>query len=298
MSASILIDGNNLGIASHFANDKLTDADGRPSGAIYGFLRSIKPMLVRVQEEVGIDKVPINVAWDSQTCWRKELLPSYKASRGDKTGEPDEAMQRYVEQVPRLRDILKTLGVGQMRADNYEADDIAGYIASLGGRLTLITNDKDWLQLVSERVHVWQPLKQRYVTLANFEEVTGCEDTEQFVKVKAICGDKGDDVPGAVGIGEKGAISYVRGEMAPTTKAGKPAAKFKKIEDWMNDPDGYDRSLKLVDLRDIVIPPGNWQLTEGKFVQDALLDHFMALGFNSMLDNLSTWLAPFRKSFT
>lgn len=306
---TILIDANNIGIASNFANDKLNDPYGRPSGAIYGFVRTIRPILKRIQDETGTNKVTINALWDSSkaTNWRKQILPSYKASRDE--DEVPELMQRYFDQKPRIQDILKIMGVNQLRAEHYEADDIAGHLSRIDTQIVLVSNDRDWLQLVSDKCHVWQPMKEyvddngnkqkgRYVTPENFEQVTGCTDVEEFVKMKAIMGDKGDDVPGASGVGEKTAIQYLRGELSPTTKAGKPAKKYVAVDEWMKDPDGYDRSLKLVDLRDIDIPPGNWTLTDGKYDQSAMVEQFTYLGFNSILQKITDWIMPFRKSFS
>lgn len=288
----IIVDGNNLGIASYFANNELTDPTGRPSGAIYGFVRAIRPILVRVQEETGLKKCSIIVAWDGSTCWRKDILPSYKASRGDKSSDGTQELQDYFDQVPRIRDILPMLGVNQVRADHHEADDIAGHLkqtfSKTGRQIVFVTNDKDWYQLVDENTHLWRPLKQSYVTPANFEEETLCKTPEEFVMVKAIAGDKGDDIPGVDGVGEKTALKYLRGEMKPTTK------KYPLIEEWMQSEEGFERSKRLVDLREISIPPGNWLKTPGAFDQVAAMETFINLDFNSILKDVTKWLAPFR----
>lgn len=300
MATSIVIDGNNLGISNHYANSELRDYDGRPSGAIFGFVRSIRPILVRVQEETGLDSTKISVAWDSGVNWRKDVLPSYKASRV--SSDVNEDLADYFDQAPRLKDLLSLLGVGQMYAEGYEADDIGGHLASVLStnkvQSVLVTNDKDWLQLVGEYCHVWQPMKQRYVTLANFEEVTGCTSPDEFVNMKAIMGDKGDDVPGAAGVGEKKAVQYLRGELKATTAKGTPAKAYEAIENWVSDPDGFDRSMRLVDLRDMEIASDKWRLVPGALNTSALNDHFMQLGFASIIDHFANWLAPFRKAQT
>lgn len=302
---SILVDGNNLGIASHYANDTLLDGDGRPSGAIFGFIRSIRPILARVQAEHGVGRVRVNVAWDSGTSWRKKLLPSYKASR--KRDDPDESMQAYFDQTPRLKDLLSLLGVGQLYAEGYEADDIAGHLADVHKPITFVTNDRDWFQLVGDSCHVWAPMKEDpvtkdkglYISPANFSAYAeGAADVEEFVRMKAIMGDKGDDIPGAAGVGPAKALAYLRGELPQWTKAKKPEPNkaFAAIEAWMSDPDGYDRSLKLVDLRGMRIEPYCWRLNPGQLNQAAVYDQFVRLGFASLLSNLPEWLKPFRLS--
>ena len=290
---TILVDGNNVGMANFFVNPELTDPIGRPSGAIYGFIKQLRPILARVQQEHGRSDVKVIVAWDGGNIWRKDILPSYKASRGDKSRQGDVDIQAYFDQVPRLKDMLRIMGVHQFIASRYEADDIAGLIANRinmsNDQLTLVTNDKDWLQLVGQNVHMWRPLADSYATPANFEELTECTSAEEFVKVKAIMGDKGDDVPGVAGVGIKTALKYLRGEL---TK-GK---KFEDITKWMDDPDGYERSLKLVDLRDMQIPHEFWQLTNGQYDQGALLENMVQLAFDSILSNFSNWIAPFKLS--
>lgn len=289
---SIVVDGNNLGIGSHFANIELADSSGRPTGAIYGFIRTIRPILARVQRETGDPEqlIKVVVAWDSMTSWRKELLPSYKEKRKEiKTEEASEQFERYADQLPRLLDLTRALGIGQVRADNFEADDIAGYFANISENpVVLVSNDYDWLQLVSKQVHVWRTLKGEYVTPANFTNYTGCEDAEEYIKTKAICGDK-DEVPGVPGVGPKFAQRYLRGDL----KKGK---KFDAIAEWMDLEDGYSRSYSLFDLRKPKIPADAWRLTRGQFDVAAIQHQMGELSFNSILGDFADWIDPFKKS--
>ncbi len=285
--ASILVDGNNVGIASHFANDKLTGPDGRPTGAIFGVVRSLRAIMERTYMLSGHAKM--TVAWDSKPTWRHDLLPSYKASR-----KPDPSLELYLGQIPVMRQIIQALGVNQLKAERYEADDIAGHLCrAVDTNWVLVTNDRDWLQLVGEKVVVWQPLRERYVMLDNFEEVVGMLGPAELVQVKAIAGDKGDDIPGAPGIGDKGALQFLRGEMAENNKSGKPNAKFAKIRDWMAAEDGFKRSLNLVDLRDMDIPMRSFDMRPGRLDTAFLTTTFAELGFNSLLSDFDEFLQPF-----
>jgi 5'-3' exonuclease len=224
------------------------------------------------------------------TSWRKELLPSYKERRKEiKTEEASEQFERYADQLPRLLDLIRSMGVGQVRADNFEADDIAGYFSNLmPGQIVLVSNDYDWLQLVSPKVHVWRTLKGEYVTPENFTNYTECESAEEYIKTKAICGDK-DEVPGVPGVGPKFAQRYLRGDL----KKGK---KFDAIEEWMHQPEGYDRSYNLFDLRHPAIPANAWRMTQGQFDVAAIQSAMSDLSFNSILGDFADWIDPFKKS--
>ncbi len=300
---AIFVVGNNVGISSFFIHPDFTDSSGRPTGAVYGFVRRMRPLLQMIGEQRP-GRLKATVLWDSGSNWRKEVLPSYKESRA--AGREDGKLDGYFEQVQTLRDVLSVIGMHQLVAEGYEADDIAGWLcANVSGDVILVSDDKDWLQLVSDRVHVYQPRGQSiagqneerpsmYVTPENFKEVSKCDDTEEFVKMKAIMGDPGDDVPGASGVGEKTALDFLRGTLKATTAAGKPAKKFESVKSWMTDPDGYDRSLKLVDLRDIDIPIEQLRLVDGKLNEDVLFKYFVRLGFASILSKGESWFAPFR----
>lgn len=288
---SILVDGPNLAFAAHFAaKERLVDTMGRPTGCIFGFLRMLKAIIDRVQTIYPGEDVRAIVAWDAprSTLWRKSVLPSYKESRDTKqrTEEEERSLEEYKTQLKELRGILPMLGVGQIAALTMEADDIAGWLTRRGGKWVLVSGDHDWLQLVTEDVSVWQPTKGRLVIMENFQEVTGFSNTNDFVKMKAIVGDKGDDVPGAVGIGEKLAGKYLDGSLT-----GK---RLETVTNWVNDPDGYERSLRLVDLRDVTIPLADSILIPGKLDEAAFSQVCINYNFASIFDSLNSWLEPFR----
>jgi 5'-3' exonuclease len=209
---TVLVDGSNVGIASHVAGEELVDPLHRPSGAIFGMLRSIRPILEKVQTDGGPgSRSSVVVAWDSGTNWRTQIYPEYEASRRAPDPEKEKRMERYFDQIPRLRALLPIAGIGQVKADGYEADDIAGWITSTcpDKQFVLVTNDKDWLQLVAHNVHVWRPMKEVLVTPANFTEQTGADDPGQYTQMMGLTGDDGDDVPGAPGIGQGFALKYL-----------------------------------------------------------------------------------------
>lgn len=301
MTTTILVDGNNLGMAAHFASSELRDMDGRPVGAVFGFIRMLRAIVERAQIDEPTTNFKVAVAWDSKPTWRDDLLPEYKSSRKEgRTPELEKSLQEYGKQVPRLRAVLTTLGVHQLRAENFEADDIAGYVCKISPNVILVSGDKDWLQLVRPGVKVWQVTKGQFVTVDNFEAITaalidskkcgGCTP-DQFTELLAIAGDTGDDVPGVKGVGMSTALLYVKGlsgEMPPLK--GK---KADAIAAWMTDPNGYTRSKTLVDLRNIYIPIANFKMTPGAYDPTAFMNECIVYGFESILKSIADWIRPF-----
>ena len=291
MSTSILVDGNNLGMAAHFGAEELRDMDGRPVAAIFVFLRMLRAIVERVQIDVPTEKVTTTVAWDSSPSWRAAYYKSYKASRKERSPEEEKRMQEYFEQVPRLRKMLTNLGVHQIRAQAHEADDVAGYLTRTQpeNNFVLVSGDKDWLQLVSPTVRVWQPSKQRFVTMENFSEATDCEDPDEYVMALGITGDSGDDVPGCKGFGIKTAVKFLRGQM----KAG---VKLTAAREWLKDEDGFQRSYRLIELRKMQIDAAAMQITPGVLDLEAVMQDCILYGFESILSHFADWTAPFKPS--
>lgn len=248
-TALVVVDGPNTAIRGFAANDKLTNPLGQPIGAVYGMARMLKSASASVRAVPGFEqaKVKFLVAWDSRPCWRISLLPTYKESRSVKSEGQYNFFEEYKKQLPLICDgLLPILGVRQVFIDNFEADDIAAWVCS-GAKMPvfLMTKDEDWFQLVRPGVSILHP--HGIVNIDNFEATTGCTDTEMFIKMKAIAGDGGDDVPGVRGVGKATAIKYLRGDLPTKSK------RLPDIQAWLANPDGYERSRKLVDLS--MIPP-------------------------------------------
>lgn len=255
----IIIDGNSMG---HFYNNggKLSIGSLEVQ-AIYGFLRGFRQQMSYFQNYTPI------VVWDGAS-WRKMLLDSYKEIR-DRAETKNEikmlkAKDAYKTQVPYIRKALRFLGVPQVYALNMEADDLGAILTdrctAKGGKVMLLTGDKDWLQLVGDNV-VWRDfINNRMVNKGNFAEMTGVDTPKQFVEVKALSGDQGDSVPGVGGIGEKGAIDFIKqyGSFADFTnqcifeKSIDIASLPKKYRNLVEDENKailFSRNIALMDLR-------------------------------------------------
>jgi DNA polymerase-1 len=199
MNHLILVDGNNLGFAA-MANPKLS-AGEKNTHATFVVIKTIRKLFLDNPDAL------IMILWDGRS-WRHEVGEEfgveYKANR-EKTEKQVEDRKAYYEQHQRLLEGLHLLGVIQCSASNMEADDLAEIYSRqwTGDKITLLSGDKDWLQLVDERTTWVDPIRDRQCNTTNFRAFTGCNSTEQFVELKSILGDAGDNVKGLMGVGPK-----------------------------------------------------------------------------------------------
>ena len=200
----LLIDGSSVAFRAFFALyhqiDRFKSPTGLHTNAIYGFHLMLDHMMKR------IEPTHILVAFDAgKTTFRTEMFADYKAGRA-KT--PDE----FREQFPFIRQMLDAMGIKHYELNQYEADDIIGTLDKMAERtdipfdVTIVSGDKDLIQLTDENTVVEISKKG----VAEFEEFTptylmekmGITPT-QFIDLKALMGDKSDNIPGVTKIGEK-----------------------------------------------------------------------------------------------
>lgn len=204
MQTRTYIDGNSVGHAAQhgFAGrGKKLSAGGQETTAIFGMLVSMQKLL-----RSRTHSSPI-VLWDGRS-WRYDDFENYKGNRTD-TADKVAERERYRSQRAQMFKGLHLLGVSQLVAGNMEADDMAAILTrrelQKGNMVTLITGDKDWIQLVEKGV-AWVDHKQdRKCTVNNFQEFTGFKTQRQFIDAKGLQGDAGDNIKPKTGIGEKGA---------------------------------------------------------------------------------------------
>ncbi|HFR4576138.1 TPA: DNA polymerase I [Streptococcus suis] len=200
----LLIDGSSVAFRAFFALynqiDRFKSPTGLHTNAIYGFNLMLDHMMKR------IEPTHILVAFDAgKTTFRTEMYADYKAGRA-KT--PDE----FREQFPFIRQMLDAMGVKHYELAQYEADDIIGTLDKMAERIdtpfdvTIVSGDKDLIQLTDENTVVEISKKG----VAEFEEFTPAYLMEkmgitpaQFIDLKALMGDKSDNIPGVTKIGEK-----------------------------------------------------------------------------------------------
>ena len=200
-----LIDGSSFIFRAYHALPPLTrKSDGLPIGAVSGFCN----MLQRYVEGNNGHDAPTHVAviFDKGShTFRNDLYPEYKANR--------EAMPEDLRpQIPLTREATRAFNIACEEKEGYEADDIIATLAcqarDLGGRVTIISSDKDLMQLVGDGVEMLDAMKNRLIDVEGVREKFGVSP-DRVVDVQALAGDSVDNVPGAPGIGIKTAALLI-----------------------------------------------------------------------------------------
>jgi 5'-3' exonuclease len=196
---TFLIDGNNLYKIGYEGVRDLFSGNNH-IGGIYHFINTIRKFL----EEHNYDKVI--VCWDSETntSVRKEIYPNYKGQRRNEMSEDQE--ESYLHQRRRVKQYLEEVFVRQLEVPHNEADDlIAQYCKiALDENITIFSGDKDFTQLISERVQIYYPIKKEYYKLGDMISLDKVNIPHQNVLLtKVFVGDTSDNISGIDGLGVK-----------------------------------------------------------------------------------------------
>lgn len=194
----VILDGSSLMYRAFYALPPLTDSQGRPTNAIFGFSN----MLTKLLGELQPDKLVI--AFDKgRTTFRTERYAEYKGTR-DKTPE------ELLAQIPLLHEFAAAFGISFIEKERYEADDIIGTLAvkaaGAGHEVMVVTGDRDALQLVRPNLKVLLTKKGiselKEYDEAAFQEEYGFEPIK-LIDLKGLMGDTSDNIPGVPGVGPK-----------------------------------------------------------------------------------------------
>ncbi len=203
----VLIDGHSILYRAFYGVPDLSNAEGLHTNAIYGFLN----IMFKILEEEKPEYFTIVFDREKPT-FRHQMFDAYKGTRNPM---PPELSQ----QIPVLQDLLKAMQIPVMTLEGYEADDILGTIAkrseASGMQVSLVSGDRDLLQLASEQIKIRIPKTKRGGTEIedyNREEVMEKYGVEpiQIIDLKGLMGDTADNIPGVPGIGEKRATDIIR----------------------------------------------------------------------------------------
>ena len=207
MEKIILVDGNNLIFRSYYATavsgNLMVNSKNYPTNALYGFTNMINKI---IEEE---KPTYMAVAYDIGKNFRHEKYKEYKAGR---SATPNE----LIIQLNKSKELLDAMGIKHIELPNYEADDIIGTLSKMALDdkkfiATVISSDKDLLQLINEEVEVKLLKSKDYIryTKEKFIEDYGI-DPIRMIDLKALMGDSSDNVPGVKGIGEKTALKLLQ----------------------------------------------------------------------------------------
>ncbi|MHC1698577.1 MAG: RNase H family protein [Geobacteraceae bacterium] len=197
-----LLDGSSYIYRAYYGVRDLATSGGMPANAVFGFTR----MLLALMQEHSPEYLAVVFDRPREETFRRELYPAYKANR-------DAMPEDLVPQVPYIRKVLQALNIPALEAPGFEADDVIATLArrtaAEGFRVTVVTGDKDLMQIVGERICLLDTMKDCCSGPQQVLERFGVPP-ERVPDVLGLAGDTSDNIPGVPGIGEKTAAKLVR----------------------------------------------------------------------------------------
>lgn len=283
----MVIDGNSILNRAFYGVRLLTNHDGLPTNAIYGFLST----LFRLQDEYTPDRTIVCFDVKEKT-FRHQKFDSYKATR---KGMPDE----LAAQLPVMKEVLDALGIIRCEKGGYEADDLIGTISrkaeEQGDDCLIVTGDRDSLQLVSAHTTVHLVSSKggqdtsRDITPEVFQEEYGF-DPIRLIDLKALMGDSSDNISGVPGVGEKTAMNLLHtfGSLDEVYRhLDAPEIKKGLRDKLANGEQAARDSYWLATIeRDAPLPIDMQALPDVQMDRDALYDLLTRLEFKSFLTRL------------
>jgi len=284
-----LFDGSNmLHRCFHVAkNSPLTNSKGEDTACIFKFLRSLKATVTQ------FSPTTIYAAWDTKVGYGQHA-DNYRVTLTEgtyKAGRNIESHQDVYANEEKLLPVLSLLGIHNFFPKSLEADDIISWLISKfkGEHLcTIISCDRDFLQLVQPNVQVYNPVKTQLYTISNFEKLIGIRPSE-YLRYKAIIGDNADNLrhKSLNGLGPKSALRIIHGEKTLSIEQKQAVKDLMHLMDLkqglLEHPDDvafYEEQLNLK--------------VEPDF--DAFVRFCEDNGFKSILSSIDSWKGAFSKN--
>ena len=303
----LIIDGSHLGFRC-FSTTELTTSSGLGVGAVFGSVKSIANMVSKFKAKYCA------VLYDrGRNKKRMSLMSSYKEKKETdpvKLEQKRKDKERFHDQVAILLDLLPSLGIYAVGTPDMEADDAAAILADLySGNSVLSSGDKDWLQLVNERVRLYNPSRDYTVTHENRPEYVKLVEKKDSIVVadeswslyRALVGDSSDGIKGLPGAGPVAACKYVQGCVTLEDLLEK-YKDDKKIMDKLNPHiEDIKIYLKVMDLANSAndvdfVQSFNQQLTNATPKKDLelFIDKCKEYEFKSIYSSSYVFLNKFR----
>ena len=248
-----LIDGSGYIFRAYYALPPLSrKSDGLPTGAVSGFCSMLFKLLEDSRSDDSAHKpTHFAVIFDSaKKNFRNEIYSEYKANR---TETPED----LIPQFDYIRKAVKAFSLPSIELINYEADDLlatyAKEIVAAGAKVTVISSDKDLMQLVSEKIRLYDPMKNKVLGEKEVFEKFGVKPN-QVIDVQSLAGDPSDNIPGVPGIGVKTAAELINKykTLEVLLKNIKEIPQNKRRETLLANKDKAVLSKKLVTLKNDV----------------------------------------------
>ena len=295
-----LIDGSGYIFRAYYALPPLSrKSDGLPTGAVSGFCSMLFKLLEDSKSNQNLQKpTHFAVIFDSaRKTFRNEIYSDYKANRAE---APDDLAPQFEY----IRKSVLAFNLPSVELINYEADDlIATYsekILRAGAKVTIVSSDKDLMQLYKKNVRIYDPMKNKFISDDDVLKKFGV-DSSKVIDVQALAGDSSDNVPGVPGIGVKTAAELINkyGNLEKLLKSAHEIKQNKRRETIIENKDKAIISKKLVTLKNdvpIEIELNEFQLKE--IDKEKLYKFLREMEFNRLLSSaISAYGEPELKSF-
>ena len=234
----LLIDGENILHQSFHKFEKLKSTDGRPSGAIFGFFKSLHMYIDRFNPK------EVYITFDNgHSEFRDKLNPNYKGHRKNISIDYESLQLQKAEIMKILRYLRINYIFDKNKSYNYEGDDFLAYLVLKKfnkDKVTIVSSDKDFNQLISSSVKIFNPRKEQYVREDNCKDLFEYSP-EETVDYLSLVGDKSDDIEGYPGMGPKKTRNFLD--------------KYGSINNYLKDHDDekmkavYEKNRQLIDLK-------------------------------------------------
>ena len=244
-----LIDGSGYIFRAYYALPPLTrKSDGLPTGAVSGFCSMLFKLLEDAKSDQNLQKpTHFAVIFDSaRKTFRNEIYSDYKANRSE---APDDLAPQFEY----IRKSVLAFNLPSIDLPNYEADDlIATYVDQIlnkGAKVTIVSSDKDLMQLYKKGVRIYDPMKNKFITDEDVIKKFGV-DSSKVIDVQSLAGDSSDNVPGVPGIGIKTAAELINqyGTLENLLSSAHEIKQNKRRETLIENKDKALISKKLVTL--------------------------------------------------
>ena len=282
-----LIDGSGYIFRAYYALPPLTrKSDGLPTGAVSGFCSMLFKLLEDSKSNQNLQKpTHFAVIFDSaRKTFRNEIYSDYKANRAE---APDDLAPQF----DYIRKSVLAFNLPSLELINYEADDlIATYVEMIlkeGAKVTIVSSDKDLMQLYKKNVRIYDPMKNKFISEEDIKNKFGV-GASKVIDVQALAGDSSDNVPGVPGIGVKTAAELINkyGDLEKLLKSAHEIKQNKRRETLIENKDKAIISKKLVTLKSDA--PVNKNLTDLELKsidKDKLYKFLREMEFNRLLSS-------------
>jgi len=282
-----LIDGSGYIFRAYYALPPLTrKSDGLPTGAVSGFCSMLFKLLEDSKSDSNLQKpTHFAVIFDSaRKTFRNEIYSDYKANRSE---APDD----LVPQFEYIRKSVIAFNLPSVELPNYEADDLiatyAEQILAKGAKVTIVSSDKDLMQLYKKDVRLFDPMKNKFITPEDIINKFGV-DPKKVIDVQSLAGDSSDNVPGVPGIGVKTAAELINKykTLEKLLDNAHEIKQNKRRETLIKNKDKAIISKKLVTLKkDTPVDRAIEDFSLKKVDKDKLYKFLREMEFNRLLSS-------------